>query len=842
MKRKLSFKRLPSRNLLGTSTDVRSHLLVRKINSNGLLYLKGTDEPRIILEASGINFELRGDEEQDALIDLLGQMMSSLNFPIQILVRSRLLDPEEYFETLESWRKRWPEEKRELREQLLGEYKNKISSITERFQIKDRRFYIVVPADRTRSSESAREEEFQAQLRNKESHLRQTLGRAGIRLRRMSSSEIEEIYYYFFDPQMAQIQKMRAASAPSSNIIVEPLSKEDVVTADLRTEGIRQMLVPAIGEITPDRIVFRNTGEVFLNTIYIQHYPLETRGNWLSEVLNLDYNMAVSMHIEPISADRTQKSLDLTERRVSQPLETDEIHEKGKIHEYIEKRSAIGDTREALQRKEKLFFISLYITTYAQSQVELEQANRAVEVQLGAMRFRSQRAHYRQEAAFNSVLPQAVDLLQQKHSILTDALAASFPFNAGSRLDPEGYLFGMTGMEGTVRTIQVLNPRAWENPHILLLGISGGGKSQNAKEKLLEEWIAGSSVVVIDFHGEYEALTRHCGGQVIPIHVGSKASINIWDLGRVPGDENPVQSKTRQLVEFWKLALGSLPKEEADLLDGAINYTYEKAGIFATRAETWDEPSPVTSDFQKAVTERYGADEHRRLEAQSLARRLELFTEGSLASLFNHRTNVNLANDFLTFDFKELGKSGDEELLTLAHWLTLNLAKNRMTGQLQRRVILMDEFWKLARRKEGRDFIFEAARTARRFNTQLILITQSVGEMVNTEEALAGLANIGTTILHKQSMEHLKRLQQHLDLTEAEISRLHNAGLGECLVMTPNHENLFMQTVDYLPEHAIYCTQPWNCGHPDLHPSPNGQAAIDGQLTEIKPAKQTPVG
>ena len=83
--------------------------------------------------------------EQDGLLEVMAELLSYLQDPIQILVRSRVYEPEEYFESLDAWQRAWPDAKRELRERRLQEYKDKIRTLAAGHEIKDRRFYIVVP-------------------------------------------------------------------------------------------------------------------------------------------------------------------------------------------------------------------------------------------------------------------------------------------------------------------------------------------------------------------------------------------------------------------------------------------------------------------------------------------------------------------------------------------------------------------------------------------------------------------------------------------------------------------------------------------------------------------------
>src|SRR5713226_4622279 len=77
--------------------DTRSHLLVEAIE-DGVLHMR-SEGPRIVLEAGGVNFDLKSESEQRGLLDVMAELLSYLPGPLQILVRSRVYEPDEYFET-----------------------------------------------------------------------------------------------------------------------------------------------------------------------------------------------------------------------------------------------------------------------------------------------------------------------------------------------------------------------------------------------------------------------------------------------------------------------------------------------------------------------------------------------------------------------------------------------------------------------------------------------------------------------------------------------------------------------------------------------------------------------
>jgi TraG P-loop domain len=815
---------LPGAAGLGRTEDVRSHLLVERID-NGFLHVRGHG-PRIVLEATGANFDLKSHFEQLGLLEMMGELLQSLHDPVQILVRSRVYEPDEYFETLDGWRRAWSG-KRELRERRLAEYREKIRTVARDKRIKDRRFYVVVPfsrapLDRLREPSS---DEVATQLNAKEKQIARILQRGGIRLRRLASAEIEELFYYAYDPTMARLQKLRASTAPATTIEVMPLRPGDVVSCSVRTADIREMLVPSVLEVGPRHVHCQNRDDTYVRTLYLQDYPREVTPNWLRDVLSLDFNLDVSMHITPLDAHRARTRLDANERELAGTLAAapDDAPAARDIQERL---GDISHIKEEFRNKSKWFQLALYVAPYASTEHELERATRAIEDQLAGLFFRSQRAIYRQEQGLNSVLPQAVDLLRQTRGISTRPLAAAFPFNAADQVEPEGYLFGVVGGEHSAKSMLILNPRTWDNPHMLVLGWSGNGKSANVKEKVLHEWMAGSHAAVIDPRGEYGALAEHCGGETIPIYLGSARTINIWDLAPEPG-RNPFSSKVPQLISFWKLALGYLPGEELQLLDGAITAAYQRVGVNPGVPDTWAQPAPLTGDFQQAIWDRYGVEERTRLAATSLCERVQRFSYGYLAPLFNQRTNVNLANDFLVFDVRVV-RQEQSDLLPLVYWLVLNHLRSWMTSRMRRRVICIDEFWSLARHDEGMGFVDEMARTARHANTQLILISQRVAEMLASPQAVARLSDMSTTILHKQHPDHIARVMETFHLSEAEGRYLQTAERGQCLVVTGAGEHVAMQAVHHETEHDLYCTEPFKCGHPHRLAEP---AAAEAAIT-----------
>ena len=114
-------------------SQIRDNMMIMKDNS-----------ARIIMKCSTINFLLKNTEEQDAIIVSFQRFLNSLDFPIQIMVRSSKLDIDGYLQKLND--KALVQENSLLQNQTY-EYIEYLRKLVEVAQIMKKEFYIVVPYD-----------------------------------------------------------------------------------------------------------------------------------------------------------------------------------------------------------------------------------------------------------------------------------------------------------------------------------------------------------------------------------------------------------------------------------------------------------------------------------------------------------------------------------------------------------------------------------------------------------------------------------------------------------------------------------------------------------------------
>lgn len=182
---------------------------------DGIVVLKD-GSMRAILMTSSINFALKSEDEQNAIIFQFQQFLNSLNFSVQIFIQSRRLDIRPYIAMLETREK---EQINDLMRIQTKEYIEFIQAFTERTNIMTKTFYLVVPytpptlnvgtkkvsnpfANGGKGSQMATEdfEEARTQLEQRIGVVRQGIIRSGIRAVQLGTEEVIEIFYRLFNP------------------------------------------------------------------------------------------------------------------------------------------------------------------------------------------------------------------------------------------------------------------------------------------------------------------------------------------------------------------------------------------------------------------------------------------------------------------------------------------------------------------------------------------------------------------------------------------------------------------------------------------------------------------
>ncbi len=197
--------------------STQDHLEILDIIDDVLITRNGG--AAMILQTNAVNFDLLSEYEQDNKIYAFAGLLNSLNFQIQILVKTQRIDITNYLKYLD--KKKQSKMSAGLA-RLLDIYYEFIQNLIVTNDVLDKNFYIVIPYNpavtlgkakmkRSRKAENAEIVNFDKEklvekarffLHPKRDHLMKQLSRMGLDAEVVESEELIQVFYEIYNPSI----------------------------------------------------------------------------------------------------------------------------------------------------------------------------------------------------------------------------------------------------------------------------------------------------------------------------------------------------------------------------------------------------------------------------------------------------------------------------------------------------------------------------------------------------------------------------------------------------------------------------------------------------------------
>jgi len=604
------------------------------------------------------------------------------------------------------------------------------------------------------------------------------------------------------------------------------------------------MLTPPGLRVAPRHL---EIGDGYTTTLLVTGYPREVGPGWLEPLLAYPGRLDVALHIAPVPGPVAAARL----RRQRARLESGRYANQaaGRLSD-PELDVAAQDAAELAGRiarsEARLYGVSLYLTIHADSLEQLAEERRRVTALAHSLLLTVHPATYRMLAGWASTLPLGRDLLAARRTMDSTATATLFPFTADPPL-PDLHRVGA----GPV--VYGLNPRTgglvahdrWAAPNhnSVTLAASGAGKSYLTKIDVLRSLYQGVEVHVVDPDGEYGRLAAAVAGTVIPLGAPG-VHVNPLDLPAHARSDPDLLTRralfTHTLVSTLLAgesdsASTGLTSGERAALDRAILTAYRHAGI-TTDPASWTRPAPLLADLETALradpTDPAGP---------SLASRLAPYTTGSHAALFAGPTSIPAEGQLVVHDLAAL----PDELRPAGMLLTLDAIWRTVAGGPRaRRLVVVDEAWRLMAQPAAARFLRSLAKAARKHWAGLAVVTQDAGDLLGSDLGAAVVANAATHLLLRQDASAISRVAATFALSDAEARYLTTAATGDALLLTAGHRTPVH--VDAAPrEHTLITTAPVELTPtpaPPALPRPARPHAVDPRTHAVDPRPASATG
>jgi conjugal transfer ATP-binding protein TraC len=301
------------------------------------------------------------------------------------------------------------------------------------------------------------------------------------------------------------------------------------------------------------------------------------------------------------------------------------------------------------------------------------------------------------------------------------------------------------------------------NPHILVLGTPGAGKSFAMGHLLQQVLTLGASAVVLDRLPSYEDLCAVHGGLYLCMDYNDAVCFNPF-FG--PKDKGHVAFLTACLAEMASGGIERLNRESLGVLSDAVSYFLRQWNV--------DRGEPTLSLFieealRDGIFSPDDADDRR--IGRELSRKLTLYYGHGPYSAFLDGCNTLMLDKALTvIELSRLREAPDLQgalLFALMHLLSVFYAAPERLHQ--QKFLIADETWALLKHPATAGVMEEISRTYRKLRTSAIFLSQQ-GADFDSPAGRVLRANSSSVLFLQQDSREVAILKELFELSDAEVA------------------------------------------------------------------------
>jgi len=313
------------------------------------------------------------------------------------------------------------------------------------------------------------------------------------------------------------------------------------------------------------------------------------------------------------------------------------------------------------------------------------------------------------------------------------------------------------------------------NPHHLIVGGTGSGKSVLQDENLIAMRRRGAKAIIIDLGGSFANFCAASGGVYIDYDIKSRANrLNpLWLPPGVPPDPEVLRSRALWLESLLTERGRRLTGDELIVLENALRRTYFR-----------DLNEPI---YLRQVRAALLRDE----QGAALAHRLSLWCEdGSFANLFDGPSQIDLSANVLVFDLKRVvNDQRDADLArVIFNSIVGAVSALALAGGPEPKFLTFDEAGMMLKDEATAEFMEYCFRTLRKTGVAVGALSQGLEDFLinpRARNAFVGAAD-NLFILRQDNYDKARLIVQEKSLCAEELKRI------QALVTVPGSHAEFL--------------------------------------------------
>ena len=347
---------------------------------------------------------------------------------------------------------------------------------------------------------------------------------------------------------------------------------------------------------------------------YLQIMASELSDKLLFELLELEAEMTVTMHVQTIDQTRAIKTVktkitDIDRMKIDSQKQAarsgydTNILPPDLITYSSDAKALLTDLQS---RNERMFLLTFLILNTAPTRRQLENDVFTVSGIAQKHNCSLRRLDWQQEQGYMSSLILGHNEIEIQRGMTTSATAIFMPFMTRElRMDGQALYYGMNALS---HNVIMADRKKLKSANGLYLGSTGSGKSFAAKRELINVFLSTTDMIIVcDPMGEYSPLIKRLGGQVITIAPNSVHHINPLNIHiDEQDDDNPLALKADFILSLMELIVGGkdgLQPIERTVIDRCVRLLYRDFMNDPATAKMRGESYPLPQqEFQDSLT------------------------------------------------------------------------------------------------------------------------------------------------------------------------------------------------------------------------------------------------
>lgn len=535
---------------------------------------------------------------------------------------------------------------------------------------------------------------------------------------------------------------------------------------------------------------FMIMGDTYVTVLFGHRYRQSVDSDsFLRSLSNVSYPSFITLDYIPVETDLVNDKL-INAQINNEKAITDEIDQKRRAgipavspsYPKQKKKEEIEAYIDQLdENDEKGFFLNLLVAITADSEEEL--AKRMKEMQAIGQKegVVLSTCDFTQLKAWNTALPIGGRQVDYMRFFLTSSLVAFQPYFAQDIIESGGQ---MMGLNRTTKHFIVGNRKYLPNPHGIIVGFSGTGKSMMIKLTEVSQTLLATDddIMIIDPQNEFQDIVEDYGGGYFDLTPKSGIYLNGFEVSQEVFDSPPTirQKFVAAQTEYAKTLCAAAMKN--------INVTQEHDSIISRCTEKMFvkifeqkklKKQPTLLWLREEIHEELKnvENEHDAALIRTIYNSLEEYTLGS-CDMLAHASNVSLNRRMIGFGMSNVPENNWEAVMvTILHYLSIRMDYNKRYQKATHLVV--DETQVVSKKPGSARQLNNAVITFRKFGGIVTMAMQNVTAALSNQTLTELFQNCSYKVFLDQGGVDAQTLAAIQELSAKEYQALSSGKVGE---------------------------------------------------------------